>query len=151
MYDPKLVEPLAHVLGRLGATSAFVVHGEGGLDEITITGTTRMARLKDGEVAMMEVTPEELGLKRATLEDVLGGSVEQCRAHTLDVLSGQKGPKRDMVLMNAAAALVAAGQAPDMAQGVVLAAQLIDSGAALGKLEDLVSFSKSLRLKAAEA
>ena len=151
VYDPKLVEPLAHVLGRLGATSAFVVHGEGGLDEITITGTTRMARLKDGEVSMMEVTPEELGLKRASLSDVLGGSVEQCRTHTLDVLSGQKGPKRDMVLMNAAAALVAAGQAPDMAQGVALAAQFIDSGAALGKLEYLVSFSKSLRLKAAEA
>ena len=151
VYDPKLVEPLAHVLGRLGATSAFVVHGEGGMDEITITGVTKMARLKDGEVSMMEVTPEDVGLTRANLSDVLGGSVEQCRTHTLEVLSGQKGPKRDMVLMNAAAALVAAEQAPDMAQGVALAAQLIDSGAALGKLEYLISFSKSLRLKVAEA
>lgn len=151
VYDPKLVEPLARVLGRLGATSAFVVHGEGGLDEITITGATRMARLRDGAVDLLEITPEELGLQRARLEEVRGGSVEQCRAHTLDVLSGQRGPKRDMVLMNAAAALLAADRVPDLVQGVALAAQVIDSGAALGKLEHLVSFAKGLRLAAAEA
>ncbi|MBU1276282.1 MAG: anthranilate phosphoribosyltransferase [Proteobacteria bacterium] len=151
VYDPKLVEPLAHVLGRLGAVSAFVVHGEGGLDEITITGATRMARLKDGVVDLLEITPEEVGLTRARLEDVAGGTVEQCRAHTLEVLSGRPGPRRDMVLMNAAAALVAANRAQDMAQGVALAAQVIDSGAALDKLEHLISFAKGLRLKAAEA
>ncbi|BEQ14273.1 anthranilate phosphoribosyltransferase [Desulfoferula mesophila] len=151
VYDPKLVEPLAHVLGRLGAKSAFVVHGEGGMDEITVTGVTKMARLRDGRVSTLETSPEELGLTRATLADIRGGTVEQCRTHTLEVLSGQKGPKRDMVLMNAAAALVAADKAPDLAQGVALAAKLIDSGAALGKLEDLISFSKSLRLQVAEA
>ncbi len=151
VYDPKLVEPLAKVLGRLGATSAFVVHGEGGMDEITVTGTTKMARLQDGRVSLLEVTPEALGLGRASLDDIRGGTVEQCRTHTLEVLAGQPGPKRDMVLMNAAAALVAAGLAQELAQGVEQAAQVIDSGAALGKLEELISFAKSLRQRAAEA
>ncbi len=144
VYDAALVEPLAHVLHRLGVPSAYVVHGEG-LDEITVTGVTNMARLKDGAVEPMSVTPEELGLSRASLAEVAGGTVEQCRAHTLAVLDGQAGPRRDMVLMNAAAALSAAGKAADLKQGVELAAETIDSGAALAKLEQLVLFSQSLR------
>lgn len=137
VYDAGLVTPMARVLARLGAESAFVVHGEGGLDEITITGVTRMARLKDGAVSEMSLAPEELGLSRARLADVSGGDVDSCRDHLLAVLEGRPGPRRDMTLMNAAAALVAAGAAPDLAAGVAMAARAIDSGAARAKLEAL--------------
>eukprot|EP01022_Parablepharisma_sp_SALTPOND_P026073 TRINITY_DN6175_c0_g1_i1.p2 TRINITY_DN6175_c0_g1~~TRINITY_DN6175_c0_g1_i1.p2 ORF type:complete len:348 (+),score=147.83 TRINITY_DN6175_c0_g1_i1:578-1621(+) len=150
VYDPALVEPLAHVLGRLGVDSAYVVHGEG-MDEITVTGVTEMARLRDGQVELLRVTPEELGLSRATPEDVSGGTVDECQAHTLAVLKGEPGPRRDMVLMNAAAALAAAGKAADLAEGVALAAEVIDSGAALAKLEQLVEFAQGCKKKAVNA
>ncbi len=150
VYDPALVEPLAHVLGRLGVDSAYVAHGEG-LDEITVTGVTHMARLRDGQVELLEVTPEELGLGRARLEDVSGGTVDECRAHTLAVLGGETGARRDMVLMNAAAALAAAGKAADLAEGVALAAEVIDSGAARAKLAQLVEFAQGCQRKAVNA
>lgn len=150
VYDQALVEPLAHVLGRLGVDNAYVVHGDG-MDEITVTGETFMARLRDGEVEAMEITPEQFGLGRATRQDVAGGTVDECRAHTLDVLKGEPGPKRDMVLMNAAAALAAAGKAPDLEAGVAMAAEIIDSGAALAKLEQLVAFAQGLQKQAVNA
>jgi anthranilate phosphoribosyltransferase len=148
VYDPRLVKPLAQVLGRLGAERAFVVHGEPGLDEITVTGATTMARLQDGQVSLETVTPEDFGLQRAGLEDIDGGGVKQCREHSLAVLAGKPGPRRDMVLMNAAAALVAAGKAQDLGQGMELAATSIDSGAALAKLNDLVTLGKELASQA---
>ncbi|MCB2227616.1 MAG: anthranilate phosphoribosyltransferase [Desulfarculaceae bacterium] len=150
VYDQALAEPLAHVLGRLGVNNAYVVHGDG-MDEITVTGATFMARLKEGAVETMEITPEQFGLGRASNQDVAGGTVDQCRAHTLAVLKGEPGPKRDMVLMNAAAALVAAGRAPDLEQGVTLAAEIIDSGAALAKLEALVAFAQGQQKQAVNA
>ena len=150
VYDPALVEPLAQVLGRLGVDSAYVVHGQG-LDEVTITGPTAMARLQNGRVEILEITPEQFGLRRASLEDVSGGAVDECRAHTLAVLGGEPGPRRDMVLLNAAATLAAAGKVEDMAQGVALAAEIIDSGAARAKLDELVSFSQGLKQQVVNA
>ncbi|MCF8033043.1 MAG: anthranilate phosphoribosyltransferase [Desulfarculaceae bacterium] len=150
VYDPALVEPLAHVLGRLGVDSAYVVHGEG-MDEVTVTGSTAMARLQGGQVETLEITPEQFGLRRAAPEEVAGGTVDQCRAHTLAVLKGEPGARRDMVLLNAAAALAAAGKAGDLARGVALASEIIDSGAALAKLEQLVSFSQGLKRQVVNA
>lgn len=143
VYDGSLTTPLARVLGRLGVRSAFVVHGEGGLDEITITGPTKISRLQDGQVSEETLTPEDLGLKRAAPEDIAGGDATRSREQTLAILSGEPGPKRDMVLMNAAAAIVAAGRADDLASGVKLAARSIDSGAAMSKLERLSSLAKA--------
>ncbi len=148
VYDARLVRPLAEVLGRLGAESAMVVHGEGGLDEITVTGRTRIARLAQGRVSEFTITPEELGLRRAGLADIHGGDVETCRKQTLAVLSGEPGARRDMVLMNAAAALVAAGRADGFREGVALAAGAIDSGAAMARLEDLVAMASDYALPA---
>lgn len=144
VYDQKLTTPLAEVLGRLGVERALVVHGEDGLDEITITGPTQISSLENGEVSETRVTPEDCGLARAELQDILGGDPETCRAQTLAILGGNKGPQRDMVLMNAAAALVVAGKAPDMSEGVLHAAEAIDSGAAMLKLGSLVELSQSL-------
>jgi anthranilate phosphoribosyltransferase len=137
VYDPALVEPLARVLGRLGCGQAFVVHGPGGLDEIASCGPTQAAHLKDGRVGTLTITPEELGLRRSRPEELTGGDSAQNAALTLAVLQGQPGACRDTVLMNASAALVAAGLAANLLEGVNLAARAIDSGAALGKLESL--------------
>ena len=144
VYDPALVEPLARVLGNLGGKSAFVVHGQGGLDEISISGPTRVARLLDGQVSSQTITPEDLGLSATPLEQVKGGQVEENLAISLALLNGETGPKRDIVLMNASAALAAAGKAADLKAGVELAARAIDSGAALAKLEALKELSNQL-------
>jgi len=144
VYQAQLTTPLARVLGRLGVRSALVVHGHGGLDEISISGPTRVSRLQGGRVSEITITPEQFGLGRAGLEEVSGGDPHTCRRHTLAVLHGQPGPRRDMTLMNAAAALVAAGLAQDLRQGVELAARSIDSGAALAKLEALTALARRL-------
>jgi anthranilate phosphoribosyltransferase len=148
VYDPELVEPLARVLGNLGGKSAYVVHGEGGLDEISICGETRVARLKDGQVSSQSITPEDLGLASAGLDRITGGSVEQNLDIALDILKGGKGPKRDMVLMNAAAAITAAGAADGLKAGVELAAKSIDDGEALGRLKALKDLSNQLGAEA---
>jgi anthranilate phosphoribosyltransferase len=137
VYDQQLVRPLAEVLGRLGAESAMVVHGEGGLDEVTITGCTYIARLQAGAVTEFQISPEDMGLSRASLDEIKGGDTEINRGQTLAVLSSEPGPRRDMVLMNAAAALITAGKAGDFREGVALAAESIDSGAAMARLQDL--------------
>ena len=144
VYDPILTGPLARVLGRLGAERAMVVHGQDGLDEMTVTGSTKVASLENGVVTEYEITPEQVGLSRAKLDDLAGGDVDSCKAHTLGVLSGKNGPKRDMVLLNAGATLLVAGKAGDLKEGVALAAKIIDSGAALAKVEEVVSFAKGL-------
>src|ERR1700726_1195212 len=138
VYSLDLVEKLAEALSMLGLHRALVVHGLDGLDEITITGPTRVAEAREGSVRTYEVDPEELGMKRATLADIAGGDAAENAAIVREVLSGKKSPRRDVVLLNAAAALVAAGRVDHLADGVPLAAQSIDSGAAAGKLAAMV-------------
>ncbi len=143
VFTPDLIEPLAHVLNRFGVKRALVVCGEGNIDEITITGETRVADLKDGKVTTYTITPEELGLTRATLDDIKGGETAELSAVQLrDVLEGKPGPRLDTVLMNAGAGLMAAGKADDLQSGVKLAREIIQSGAALAKLDALVDFCK---------
>jgi len=143
VYSLDLVEKLAEALSMLGLRRALVVHGMDGLDEITITGTTRIAEAREGSVRTYEVEPEEFGLKRATLQDIAGGDVAGNAEIIRAVLSGEKSPRRDVVLLNAAAALVAAGKTDHIAQAVPLAAASIDNGAAAAKLEALVRLTST--------
>ena len=136
VYDPRLLEPLAEVLGRLGATRAWTVHGQG-LDELTTTGPTQVAEWKDGAVRRFEVTPEDAGLPLADIEALRGGDAETNAAALTALLAGQTGPYRDIVLLNAAAALVVADRAPDLKAGVSLAAAAIDDGKAAQALAHL--------------
>ena len=137
VYAPTLTEPLANVLKNLGSQRAFVVHGEDGLDEITTTTTTQVSELVDGEVNTYTLDPTELGIPTAQPSDLKGGTPEENAEMTLSILGGDKGPKRDIVLLNAAAAIVAGGKATDIAAGLAAAAESIDSGRALEKLEGL--------------
>ena len=141
VYSLDLVEKLAEALSMLGLHRALVVHGLDGLDEITITGPTRMAEARDGSVRSYEVEPEEFGMTRATLQDISGGDAIENAAIIRAVLNGEKSPRRDVVLLNAAAALVAAGRADHIAGALPLAVNSIDSGAAAGKLTALAAFT----------
>jgi anthranilate phosphoribosyltransferase len=141
VYSLDLVEKLAEALSMLGAHRALVVHGLDGLDEITITGPTRIAEVREGNVRTYEVTPEEFGIKRAQLEDISGGDAQANAAIIHEILAGKKSPRRDVVLLNAAAALVAAARAEHLGEALPLAAQSIDSGAAAAKLDALVRFT----------
>jgi anthranilate phosphoribosyltransferase len=137
VYALEMVEKLAEALSMLGLRRVLVVHGLDGLDEITITGPTRVAEARDGSVRTYEVDPEEFGMKRATLEDISGGDAAENAAIIREVLGGKKSPRRDVVLLNSAAALVAAGRANHLAEAIPLATQSIDSGAAAAKLDQL--------------
>ncbi len=141
VYALELVEKLAEALSILGIHRAFVVHGLDGLDEITITGPTRVAEVRDGAVHTYEVTPEEFGMKRASLEEIAGGNAAENAGIVLRILGGEKSARRDVVLLNAAAALVAAGRADHMDRALPVAEKSIDSGAAAGKLEALGEFT----------
>jgi anthranilate phosphoribosyltransferase len=141
VYSADLVEKLAEALSMLGLRRALVVHGSDGLDEITITGPTRIGEVRDGAVHTYEVTPEDCGLRRATLDDIAGGDAAFNASIIRDVLAGKKSAHRDVVLLNAGAALVAAGRADHLRDVVPLAAKAIDSGAALQKLKALMAFS----------
>jgi len=141
VYSLDLVEKLAEALSMLGLHRALVVHGLDGLDEVTITGPTRIAEVREGNVRSYEVTPEEFGMKRARLEDISGGNAETNAAIIRDILAGTESPRRDVVLLNAAAVLVAAGRADHLGDALPLAGQSIDSGAAAAKLEALVRFT----------
>jgi len=143
VYSLQLVEKLAEALSMLGLRRALVVHGLDGLDEITITGVTRVAEAREGSVRSYEVEPEEFGMKRGTLEELAGGDAGENAAIIRAVLGGEKSARRDVVLLNAAAALVAAGRANHIAEAISLAAKSIDSGLAAGKLEGLVRFSSA--------
>jgi len=143
VYSVELVEKLAEALSMLGLHRAMVVHGLDGLDEITITGPTRVAEVREGSVRTYEVTPEEFGIERAPIEDISGGDAAVNAAIIREILSGRKSPKRDVVLLNAAAALVAAGRADHVAEALPLAARSIDSGAAAEKLEAMVRFTNA--------
>jgi anthranilate phosphoribosyltransferase len=143
VYSLDLVEKLAEALSMLGLRRALVVHGLDGLDEITITSKTRIAEAREGSVRSYEVEPEEFGMARATLRDISGGDAEENAAIIHAILSGEKSPRRDVVLLNAAAALVAADRANHIAEAIPIAAKSIDSGAAAQKLNSLVRFSSA--------
>jgi anthranilate phosphoribosyltransferase len=143
VYSLDLVEKVAEALSMLGTHRALVVHGLDGLDEITITSPTRIAEVREGNVRTYEVTPEEFGMQRARLEDISGGDATANAVTIRELLTGRKSPKRDVVLLNAAAALVAAGKAEHLGEALPLAAQSIDSGAAAAKLEALVKFTST--------
>ncbi len=143
VYDPRLLEPLAEVLGRLGATRAWTVHGQG-LDELTTTGETEVAEWKDGAVRRFTVTPEDAGLPRASLDALRGGDAEENALALRALLDGAKGAYRDIVLLNAAAALVVADRAADLAEGAVMAAAVIDDGRAAKALADLVEATNAV-------
>ena len=142
VYALDMVEKLAEALSMLGLHRALVVHGLDRLDEITITGSTRIAEARDGIVRTYEVNPEEFGMKRSTLADISGGDAAENAAIVREVLMGKKSPRRDVVLLNSAAALVASGRVDHLAEGIPLAADSIDSGAANAKLDELANFTK---------
>jgi anthranilate phosphoribosyltransferase len=139
-----LVEKLALVLRGLGCHHALVVHGEDGLDEITITAKTRVAELKEDSIENYFISPEDFGLSRGELDDLKGSSVSENAILLRKILDGAPGPKRDVVIMNASAVLLAGDRVKTIEQGIVLAEKVIDSGKALEKLEKLSEFSQSL-------
>jgi anthranilate phosphoribosyltransferase len=143
VYSPDLTEKMVHVLNRLGAREGFVVCGEGTFDEISICGPTRVSHLKDGEINTFNITPEAYGLEKADPEDIKGGDAKENAQIIRDILDGQVGPKRDMVLLNAGAAFVSAGVDNSFEQGIERARDAIDSGRAKEKLDALVSFTQN--------
>ncbi|WP_292042847.1 MULTISPECIES: anthranilate phosphoribosyltransferase [unclassified Brevundimonas] len=140
VYDPNLLEPLVEVLGRLGAKRAWTVNGSG-LDELTTTGPTEVAEWKDGTINRFTITPEDVGLPRATLADIQGGDAEVNAAALRALLNGETGSYRDIVLLNAAAALVVSDVAEDLKSGIAQAAAIIDDGRAMAALDALVRAS----------
>lgn len=141
VFSEAWVEPLAEVLGSLGSDGAWIVHGSDGLDEITTTGTTKVAELKGGKVTSFTISPEDVGLPVAKLADLKGGDAATNAAALREVLDGKPSAYRDIVLMNAAASLVVAGAVESLADGVVRAGEVIDSGAARNCLDRLVAVS----------
>ena len=145
VYDPALTEKIAHVLKRLETREAFVVCGEGTLDEISICGPTRVSHLKNGEVKTFDLTPEEVGLKRAVPEAIRGGNAPKNAQIIREILNGQQGPKRDIVLFNTAAALITVGLGNGFKEGIERAKASIDSGQAKEKLQQLIAFTQQCR------
>ena len=143
VYDSNLAELMAEVLRAIGAEHAFVVHGADGLDELSVTGPNKISQLHDSHIDTYYLDPQELGLPRAKLSDLAGGTIDDNVAITKALLKGEKGPKRDVVLLNAAAVLVAGSKAKDLSEGLVLAAESIDSGKAFRKIDELVEMSQS--------
>lgn len=145
VYAPQLTEMFAAALALLGARRAFVVHGQEGLDEISVCAPTRISELNSGQIRTYDIEPLQFFDQVAAPEDLKGGSAAENAAITRAVLSGEKGPCRDIVLINAAAALTAADQVDDLVLGMALAAESIDSGQALGKLQALVDYTRENR------
>jgi anthranilate phosphoribosyltransferase len=143
VFSRQWVQPLAQVLKNLGAKSVWVVHGSDGLDEITLTGPTFVAALENGGIRTFEVTPEEGGLGRANGASLKGGNSDANAVALRSVLDGKPGAYRDVALLNAAAALIVAGKASTLKEGVALGAKSLDSGAAAAKLKHLVAVSNS--------
>ncbi len=140
VFDPELTEPLAQVLGELGSRAAFVVHGAGGMDELNTVGVNRVSHLKDGKVTTTTLDPETLHLPRGTMAELTGGAPEDNARILRSVLGGSlNGTRKNAVLLNAAAALAA--ESGDLPEGLALAKQSLESGAALKKLDELVAFS----------
>lgn len=143
VFSRQWVQPLAQVLKNLGSESAWVVHGSDGLDEITLTGPTFVSALHNGEIRNFEVAPEEAGLPRCETGALKGGDADANAMALQSVLDGKPSPYRDVALMNAAAALIVAGRAKDLREGVAIGTRSIDSGAANAKLKHLVAVSNS--------
>lgn len=143
VFDAKWVQPMAEVLAELGCSHALVVHGADGLDEITLTGESHIAELKNGKIKNYKIDPDELGLEMCFSEDLKGGTPEENAAMIEGILKSQTGPKRDIVVLNAAAAIYVAGKAKSIELGVACAIESIDSGKALEKLKDLCKISNS--------
>lgn len=143
VYDQGLTETIARVLGKLGTREAFVVCGEGTFDEISICGPTRVSHLKDGGVETFEVVPEDFGFERSTAEAIRGGDARENARIIRAILDGERGPRREVVLMNAAAAFMVAGLARDLKAGIERAADSIDSGRARAKLDAMILFTQS--------
>jgi len=144
VYDENLTETLANVLKKLGSKRVFVVHGEEGLDEVSICGRTKISELKqDGEISTYWITPEEFGLKRASLNEIKGGPAQKNLEMALEVLKGKNGAKRDAVLLNSAFGIMVGGKANTVSEGIELATKSIDSGLALEKLERLKEITTS--------
>ena len=141
VFSRQWVQPLAQVLKNLGAEAVWVVHGSDGLDEITLSGTTAVAELKNGEITSFEISPEDAGLPRAPADALKGGDAQANAVALRAVLEGMPGPYRDVALLNAAATLVVAGKARDLKEGVALGTQSIDSGAAEARLKKLIAVS----------
>jgi len=142
--DPNMAALMIEVLKNLGATTAFVYYGEDGLDELTTTAPSYIYRLRDGEITHAEFTPEDFGVARARTEDLLGGDVEENIAITRNILEGSPGPKRDVALVNAAPAIVAAGLADGFTDAMALAAHAVDSGGAAATLERSLAMCQEL-------
>ncbi len=143
VFSRQWIEPLAEALKNLGSEAAWVVHGSDGLDEITVCGPTAVAALENGKVRVFEISPEDVGFARAKPDALRGGDAEANATALLDVLKGKKGPYRDVAILNAAAALIVAGRAATLKEGVALAAKSIDSGEAEGRLDRLIAVSNA--------
>lgn len=143
VYDESLVKPLCEVLKNLGVKSALSVYGQDGLDEISVSDKTSICELKDGELKCYEIAPEDFGMERCFKEDLVGGNPRENAEITLSILNGQKGPKRNAVVLNSAAALYVAGKADSIADGVRLASEIIDSGRAKKQLEKFIEYTNS--------
>ncbi len=141
VFAQQWVEPMAHVLGNLGLERAWVVHGADGLDELSTTGPTYVAELKNSRVATFDVTPEDAGLARASLDDIRGGDSDYNAAVMRAMLAGEHGAFRDIVLLTAAGSLIVAGKVEDLKAGAEMAAQAIDSGAAMDTLNRLIEIT----------
>ncbi len=143
VYDPNLTEKMATVLRNLGIERGFVIHGKDTMDEISITGESKVTEFKRGEVNSYFIKPEDLGLKRRTLDEIKGGTKEQNAEIILEVLRGERGGKRDITVLNAAAAFMISGMVKGLKEGIGLAEQAIDSGRALETLNKLIQFTNS--------
>jgi anthranilate phosphoribosyltransferase len=143
VHSSSLTEPLARVLKNLGVRRAFVVWGEDGLDEISINARTRISELKKGKIETYYIKPEDFAMARASLQEIRGGDREKNTRILKDILKGGKGAKRDIVLINTAACLVAAGRAKSFKEGIEIAKDSIDTGKADGKLESLIEFTNN--------
>ncbi len=141
VFSPALCRPMAEVLQALGSKAVFTFHGHGGLDELSTTGENLAFELREGRISERTIGPETIGVPRARIEDLLGGTPEENARIAREVLAGAMGPPRDLVLLNVAPALVAAGRAPSLPAGAALAAEAIESGAARKKLDQLVAAS----------
>ncbi|UYO42660.1 anthranilate phosphoribosyltransferase [Rhodopseudomonas palustris] len=141
VFSRQWVQPLAQVLKNLGSEAVWVVHGSDGLDEITLSGTTAVAELKNGEITSFEISPEDAGLPRAPADALKGGDAQANAVALRAVLEGMPGPYRDVALLNAAATLIVAGKAKDLKEGVAMGAHSIDSGAAEARLKKLIAVS----------
>jgi len=143
VYSRSLVRPIAEALVQLGARRAFVVHGAGGIDELSPIGPSFVCEVVDGGVVERTIDPEELGIERCSLEALAGGAPAENAAAIRRVFGGERGGPRDAILLNAAGAIAAAGHAEDLLEGMAVARQALDSGAATARLEELIAFSRA--------